>query len=71
MHHEIATARLRLVSMGPALLRALLAGATSAAEAPENDASIGVAAKLGFHRTGEWTHPQRGRELVYLRTTEE
>jgi len=32
VHHEIATARLRLVSMGPALLRALLAGATSAAE---------------------------------------
>jgi len=31
VHHEIAAARLRLVSMGPALLRALLAGATSAA----------------------------------------
>jgi RimJ/RimL family protein N-acetyltransferase len=37
---------------------------------PTNDASIGVARKLGFHRAGEWVHPQRGREVVYVRTME-
>ena len=37
--------------------------------APENDASIGVARRLGFEEVGEWLHPERGRELVYLRTT--
>jgi RimJ/RimL family protein N-acetyltransferase len=35
--------------------------------APENRASLGVAAKLGFERAGEWTHPERGRELVFRR----
>jgi [ribosomal protein S5]-alanine N-acetyltransferase len=33
--------------------------------APGNEASIGVAAKLGFAPVGEWVHPERGRELVY------
>ena len=33
--------------------------------APGNDASIRLAAKLGFAPVGEWVHPERGRELVY------
>ena len=37
---------------------------------PTNDASAGVARKLGFQQAGEWVHPQRGREIVYLRTAE-
>lgn len=36
--------------------------------APGNDASVGVAKKLGFSKAGEWIHPERGREFVYLRT---
>ena len=35
-----------------------------------NDASQRVARKLGFRQVGEWEHPQRGRELVFLRTLE-
>lgn len=38
--------------------------------APRNDGSLGVARKLGFQEAGEWVHPQRGREIVYLRTTD-
>jgi hypothetical protein len=38
---------------------------------PKNKASIGVARKLGFQKAGEWVHPQRGREIVYLRTVGE
>jgi ribosomal-protein-alanine N-acetyltransferase len=37
--------------------------------APANEASIGVARKVGFEEVGEWVHPDRGRELVYRRTT--
>lgn len=34
---------------------------------PGNDASQRVARKLGFRQVGEWAHPERGRELVFLR----
>jgi len=37
---------------------------------PGNHASIAVATKLGFRKAGEWVHPERGREFVYLRTVE-
>jgi len=37
---------------------------------PTNDASAGVARKLGFKKAGEWVHPQRGREIVCVRTTD-
>lgn len=35
---------------------------------PSNEASAGVAAKLGFQRVGEWQHEVRGLEHVYRRT---
>ena len=37
---------------------------------PGNEASIGVAAKLGFRRVGEWQHEERGPEHVYRRAVE-
>jgi RimJ/RimL family protein N-acetyltransferase len=39
--------------------------------APDNAASAGLAAKLGFRRVAEWVHEERGLEHVWLRVTEE
>jgi len=36
---------------------------------PENAASSGLAAKLGFRKVGEWVHEERGLEHVWLRVT--
>jgi len=36
--------------------------------APANEPSARLAAKLGFARAGEWTHPERGVERVWRRT---
>jgi len=36
---------------------------------PENAASAGLAAKLGFGKVGEWVHEERGLEHVWLRVT--
>lgn len=36
---------------------------------PENLPSARLAAKLGFQRVGEWVHPERGLEHVWLRVT--
>jgi ribosomal-protein-alanine N-acetyltransferase len=53
--------------------RALIAWATDTAEVrtfalsiqPQNEASVGLARKLGFSKVGTWEHEVRGTEYVY------